>query len=77
MNTQEDDTLDVRGLNCPLPVLKARKKLKPMSAGQVLKVVATDPVSVIDIPHFCSEAGHVLVATDKEDDVHTFWIKRG
>ena len=52
--------LDTRGLKCPLPVLKARKRLKDMAPGAILEVVADDPAAVIDFPHFCNEAGHSL-----------------
>lgn len=56
----ETDILDTRGLKCPLPVLKARKRLKSMAPGTVLSVVTDDPAAVIDFPHFCAEAGHSL-----------------
>jgi tRNA 2-thiouridine synthesizing protein A len=56
-----DAELDACGLLCPLPVLKARKRLKALEAGTVLRVVADDPAALVDIPHFCSEAGHNLV----------------
>ena len=48
-----DDTLDASGLLCPLPVLKARKRLKGMAPGAVLRLIATDPAAVVDVPHFC------------------------
>lgn len=54
------DHLDTRGLKCPLPVLKARKRLKEMPPGAVLTVLADDPAAIIDFPHFCAEAGHTL-----------------
>ena len=56
-----DQELDARGLLCPLPVLKARKRLAAMDAGSILRLIATDPAAVIDVPHFCSEAGHELI----------------
>ncbi|MBP0480968.1 sulfurtransferase TusA family protein [Sagittula salina] len=52
--------LDATGLLCPLPVLKARKRLMALSSGDVLIVTTDDPAAVIDIPHFCAEAGHTL-----------------
>lgn len=64
--TDLTDTLDATGLLCPLPVLKARKRLKSMAPGQTLRVLADDPAAVVDVPHFCVEAGHELV--DQSDD---------
>lgn len=56
-----DDELDARGLLCPLPVLKARKRLQGMAEGAVLRMLADDPAAVVDVPHFCAEAGHALL----------------
>jgi tRNA 2-thiouridine synthesizing protein A len=71
-----DSRLDVKGLLCPLPVLKARKVLSALAPGAVLAVEATDPASVIDIPHFCSETGHALVAQSEQDGIYRFLIRR-
>jgi tRNA 2-thiouridine synthesizing protein A len=57
-----DRELDVRGLNCPLPILRAKKALAEMTAGLTLKVVATDPGSVRDFQAFCRQTGHELVS---------------
>lgn len=72
-----DVEVDAAGLLCPLPVLKARKWLLAMAPGQVLCLRATDPVAVIDIPHFCHEAGHVLLATDQDGAETRYFIRRG
>ncbi len=72
----DEHILDVRGLLCPLPVLKARKRLGGLPPGAVLRVEATDPASVIDVPHFCSESGHELLDQSEEDGVFTFRIRR-
>lgn len=72
-----DQELDAIGLLCPLPVLKARKRLKGMQAGQVLRLVATDPAAVIDVPHFCAEAGYDLVSTEDEGQTQVYYIRRG
>lgn len=56
------DELDALGILCPLPVLKARKRLKALRSGQVLRVLADDPAAVIDMPHFCAEQGHALIS---------------
>jgi TusA-related sulfurtransferase len=58
---QADKELDTRGLNCPLPILKAKKALAEMQSGQVLKVVATDPGSTRDFQAFARQTGNELV----------------
>lgn len=68
---------DLRGLNCPLPVLKARKRLAGMPSGSRLWLETTDPLAVLDIPAFCSEAGHRLVESRAVEDVHRFLVERG
>ena len=62
--------LDLSGLLCPLPVLKARKHLMAMTSGHVLKVIATDPMSAIDMPHFCTEQGHTLPLESEPQGEH-------
>lgn len=74
---QAHRTLDTGGLRCPLPVLKARKALLAMAPGERLVLAATDPMSAIDVPNFCREAGHTLLATDDRDGKHLFLIERG
>jgi tRNA 2-thiouridine synthesizing protein A len=71
-----ETVLDLSGLLCPLPVLKARKRLEAMPAGAVLKVIATDPMSAIDMPHFCNEQGHTLLSQFKDDGSLIFRIRR-
>lgn len=73
--SQTAEKLDVKGLQCPLPVLKARKKLLAMPAGSLLIVEATDPASIIDFPHYCNESGHELVEQTQTGDVYAFTIK--
>lgn len=60
-----DQEIDARGLLCPLPVLKARKRLLAMTPGQVLRLLASDPAAVVDVPHFCAEAGHAFLGADE------------
>jgi tRNA 2-thiouridine synthesizing protein A len=69
--------LDLRGLKCPLPALLARKALDGLPAGATLWVLATDPLSVVDIPHMCGEEGHVLLERQEQADHHRFLICRG
>ena len=61
---------DLKGLNCPLPVLKAKKRLAGMQAGSRLWLETTDPLAVIDIPAFCADSGHHLVFRHVECDQH-------
>lgn len=75
MNGEPD--LDVRGLLCPLPVLKARKRLLAMVQGERLTVLADDPAALIDVPHFCAEAGHLLIEQRDGADGQTYVIEKG
>ena len=59
-----DQELDTRGLNCPLPILKAKKALATLTSGQLLKVVSTDPGSLRDFQAFCRQTGNVLVGQE-------------
>lgn len=71
-----DSVIDLSGLLCPLPVLKARKRLESLPSGHVLKVIATDPMSAIDMPHFCNEQGHTLLDQVKDGEALIFRIRR-
>lgn len=74
---EELPVYDLKGLNCPLPVLKARKRLSSMSPGSRLMVETTDPLAVIDIPAFCTQEGHTVVETVAAEGGHRFLIERG
>ena len=67
---------DLKGLNCPLPVLKTAKRLTGMKTGQLLKIETTDPLAGLDIPAFCNDSGHELIETVKSEIGHTFLIRR-
>jgi tRNA 2-thiouridine synthesizing protein A len=67
-------TYDLKGLKCPLPVLKTRKRLASMHSGDTLVVETTDPLAVIDIAHLCNEDGHTLIASEKTQSGHRFEI---
>ena len=69
-----DTVLDLRGLKCPLPALKARKALSRLSAGDALVLECTDPLTVIDIPHFVSQTGHYLSSQVRQGDLCIFRI---
>ncbi len=67
---------DLRGLKCPLPVLKTRRKMSSLPSGTIIRVETTDPLAGIDIPHFCNEDGHELIEAEKTDDGHRFLIRK-
>ena len=68
--------LDLRGLKCPYPVLKTENRLASLGPGTLIEVETTDPLSAIDIPHFCNENGHMLISQDKTDSGHRFVIRK-
>ena len=68
--------LDARGMNCPLPILRARKALNEMSEGEVLRIVATDPGSVKDFQAFCNQTGNALVTQSASEKEFTFFIRK-
>ncbi|MCE6951626.1 sulfurtransferase TusA family protein [Cereibacter sphaeroides] len=72
-----DEDLDCAGLICPLPVLRARKRLLAMAPDSVLRVTATDPMAVIDLPHFCSGAGHEILSCERQGNESVWLIRRG
>ncbi|MFA7666899.1 MAG: sulfurtransferase TusA family protein [Burkholderiaceae bacterium] len=71
-----DREVDARGLNCPLPILRAKKALAELQSDQVLKVVASDPGSLRDFEAFARQTGHALLRTDAGDREWTFYLKR-
>jgi len=71
-----DKELDARGLNCPLPILRAKKSLNDMTSGQVLRIVATDPGSVKDFEAFSKQTGNALVEQSAAGKEFTFFIKK-
>lgn len=75
MNTLTE--LDARGLNCPLPILRTRKKIAELAAGETLKILATDPGSVKDMEAFCRQTGNELLMSMQENDCYTFVVRKG
>jgi tRNA 2-thiouridine synthesizing protein A len=69
--------LDLKGLICPLPVLRANKALRALADGEVLEVAATDPASAKDFETYCQTAGHALLGRDETGGVYTFRIRKG
>lgn len=72
-----DVDLDMRGVDCPLPMLKTKTQLVRMEAGQVLRVRATDPHSVLDFVTLCDKTGHALIRRWQDDEVFYFLIRKG
>ncbi len=71
-----DKDLDARGLNCPLPILRAKKALGEIQSGQVLRIVATDPGSVKDFAAFCKQTGNELLSQSDDNKEFTFFLKK-
>lgn len=77
MNVTVTDTLDAKGLNCPLPILRAKKAIAPLNSGEILEVLATDPGAVKDFEAFCRTTGHELVDSSEEGGgVFRFLLKK-
>lgn len=77
MTDETASLYDLRGLKCPLPVLKTRKRMSAMRSGEELVVETSDPLAGIDIPHFCREDGHHLIEGTATQDGHRFRIRKG
>ena len=74
--TNFDQELDARGLNCPLPILRAKKTLNGMNSGEVLKIMATDPGSVKDFEAFATQTGNELLDSSEVDGEFHFLMKK-
>lgn len=70
-----DAELDACNMACPLPILKAKKIVSTLSAGQIIKITATDPGSLKDFSAFCSQTGNELISSDESDGIFTYFIK--
>lgn len=70
-------TVDARGLNCPLPILKARKEMMEMDNGQILQVIATDPTSQDDFPVFATATKNLLLRSESDGDCFVFYLQVG
>ncbi|ARE39415.1 Molybdopterin biosynthesis protein MoeB [Rhodovulum sp. P5] len=70
-----DAVLDAKGMNCPMPILKAKKALKDVPTGGTLEIIATDPGSVKDFEAFCNSTGNELVTSEQDGDVYKFLIR--
>lgn len=70
------ETLDFKGLKCPLPVLRTQKALRDLEIGAEVTVLATDPASMIDMPHFCNTSGNELISATRGGDTFVFRIRK-
>lgn len=73
----DDVDIDARGLICPLPVLRLRKRLQGVAVGAELTMLSDDPVAMIDVPHFCQSEGHEVVEATDRDGARFFRVRRG
>ena len=71
-----DKELDTSGLNCPLPIIKAKKEINGMDAGQTLKIISTDPGAVKDFESFANQTGNELLKTEEKDNKFYFLMKK-
>lgn len=71
-----DNVIDARGLVCPLPVLKLAKVLRDQSKGEIVTVLADDPIAVVDIPHFCAQSGNQLISQSDSGDHQIYVVQR-
>lgn len=77
MSETPNATLDAKGLQCPMPVIKARQEIDKIAAGEVLQVLATDPGSVADFESWTKMSGHELLQSDEAEGVFTYLVKKG
>ena len=71
-----DHEIDALGLLCPLPVLRLRKRMMPLESGTKIRLIADDPAAIVDVPHFCNEAGHELLSSAEKDGQLEFVIQK-
>ena len=76
MTSTSEHILDARGLNCPLPILRTRKALSALTAGETLKVISSDPGSIRDISSFCQQTGDELLENSTDQAEFTFIIRK-
>jgi tRNA 2-thiouridine synthesizing protein A len=75
VRTYAGQQVDAIGLQCPLPVLKLQKALRRCAIGERVMLLATDPASQIDVPHFCNETGHILLTNRREADTFIYEVE--
>ncbi|MCU4654532.1 sulfurtransferase TusA family protein [Roseibacterium sp. SDUM158016] len=73
---EDEIEIDATGLKCPLPVLRLRKRLEGVAPGRVVRLLASDPMAAIDVPHFCAEAGHAYLGAE-DGPVPAYRVRKG
>ena len=73
---RHDHDLDARGLLCPLPILKAAKRMRALTPGEVLRLQADDPAAIVDVPHYCQESGNRYLGLEEADGAQTYFIEK-
>lgn len=76
MNTHATQSLDARGMNCPLPILRTKKALSAMDAGETLAITSTDPGSFKDMQAFCKQTGHELISSNSNQGEFVFLVRK-
>ncbi|MDO9220002.1 MAG: sulfurtransferase TusA family protein [Thiobacillus sp.] len=76
MNTHATQSLDARGMNCPLPILRTKKALSGMSTGETLAITSTDPGSIKDMQAFCKQTGNELVSSNTDQGEFVFLVRK-
>lgn len=76
MDVKADQTLDCKGLSCPMPILKLAKEIKNMESGKVLELLGTDPGSKSDVPKWCDKTGNEFLGQEEDGGVYKFYIRK-
>ncbi|MBL7004537.1 MAG: sulfurtransferase TusA family protein [Gammaproteobacteria bacterium] len=76
MSIDVTQSLDARGLNCPLPILRTKKTISGLTEGDILEVTSTDPGSLKDIQSFCTQTGHELMSSEQSNGDYVFLIRK-
>jgi tRNA 2-thiouridine synthesizing protein A len=76
MTEKSDLFLDLKGLLCPMPIVKMAKAIKGVDVGQVIEAVASDPGVMADIPAWCKSTGHELIKMERQEKLIKFWVRR-
>ena len=71
-----DEDLDARGLLCPLPVLKAAKRMRALRPGDVLRLQADDPAAIVDVPHYCAESGNAYLGLEEAHGAQHHFLQK-
>ena len=71
-----DEDIDARGLLCPLPVLKAAKRMRALAPGRVLRLRADDPAAIVDVPHYCTESGNAYLGLEESGNMQMHYLRK-